>query len=241
MREHLYYLVRKSENNEKLSKLYDYFIMFVSFLSLVPLMFRDTNTLFDIIDIVTVYIIFMDYVFRWICADKLYKHKKPILSFIIYPFTPFAILDFLSILPSIGLLHGSYRILRLLRLFKLVHYSKTFLYISNVFKNEKKTLLSVLMIALGYIYISALVMYTHEPDTFVDFFHALYWATTALTTVGYGDVYPITQIGRLISMISSLFGIAVIALPAGIITAGFMEQINNDNKTKEEEDNNEDD
>lgn len=239
MREHLYYLVRKSKKDEKLSKLYDYFIMVISFLSLVPLMFKQTNILFDIIDIVTVYIIFMDYVFRWICADKLYKHKNPIISFIVYPFTPFAILDFLSILPSLGLLHGSYRILRLLRLFKLVHYSKTFLYISNVFKNEKKTLLSVLLIALGYIVISALVMFTHEPDTFVDFFHALYWATTALTTVGYGDVYPVTQMGRLISMISSLFGIAVIALPAGIITAGFMEQINNDTKPKED-DNNED-
>lgn len=66
---------------------------------------------------------------------------------------------------------------------------------------------SVLMIAIAYIFISALAMFAYEPDTFDSFFHALYWATTALTTVGYGDVYPVTDVGKLISMVSSLFGI----------------------------------
>ncbi len=76
--------------------------------------------------------------------------------------------------------------------------------------------------------VSALAMFAYEPDTFDSFFHALYWATTALTTVGYGDVYPVTDVGKLISMVSSLFGIAVIAMPAGIITSSFMEEISRD-------------
>ncbi len=84
------------------------------------------------------------------------------------------------------------------------------------------------MIAIAYIFISALAMFAYEPDTFDSFFHALYWATTALTTVGYGDVYPVTDVGKLISMVSSLFGIAVIAMPAGIITSSFMEEISRD-------------
>ena len=107
----------------------------------------------------------------------------------------------------------------------MLYYSKTFSYVANVFKNERKTLGYVLIIALAYIFVSALAMFAYEPDTFDNFFEALYWATTALTTVGYGDVYPVTEVGRLISMISSLFGIAVIAMPAGVVTAGFMDEI----------------
>lgn len=78
-------------------------------------------------------------------------------------------------------------------------------------------------------------MFCYEPQTFDSFFDALYWATTALTTVGYGDVYPTTMIGQLISMISSIFGVAVIALPAGIVTGGFLEEINKRKEQKEKE------
>ncbi|MBR1897191.1 MAG: two pore domain potassium channel family protein, partial [Pyramidobacter sp.] len=62
------------------------------------------------------------------------------------------------------------------------------------------------------------------------FFDAIYWATVSLTTVGYGDLYPITTVGRLVAMISSLFGIAIVALPAGIITAGYMEELQKDRR-----------
>ena len=78
--------------------------------------------------------------------------------------------------------------------------------------------------------------------TFGDFFDALYWATVTLTTVGYGDIYPVTVAGRVVTMISSAFGIAIIALPSGIITAGFMKEINekkDSNETVEQEDSNE--
>ena len=114
----------------------------------------------------------------------------------------------------------------MLRIFKAFHYSDSFTYIINAFKKEKRTLGSVLIIALAYIFVSALAMFSYEPETFDSFFDALYWATTALTTVGYGDVYPLSDVGKLISMISSLFGVAVISLPAGIITASFVEEIN---------------
>ncbi len=81
-------------------------------------------------------------------------------------------------------------------------------------------------LALAYVLISALVILNVEPDTFSSYFDAVYWATVSLTTVGYGDIYPITTIGRIITMVSSVFGIAIVALPAGIITAGMMEEIN---------------
>ena len=79
--------------------------------------------------------------------------------------------------------------------------------------------------AVAYILISALVIYNVEPESFETFFDAIYWATISLTTVGYGDIYPITTIGRIVTMISSAFGIAIIALPSGVITAGYLEEI----------------
>ena len=82
--------------------------------------------------------------------------------------------------------------------------------------------------AVAYILISALVIYNVEPESFETFFDALYWATISLTTVGYGDIYPITTIGRIVTMISSAFGIAIIALPSGVITAGYLEEISKD-------------
>lgn len=224
MREEIYSIVKRAENGERLSRLYDMLISVVAVLSIVPLMFKTSNLFLDKLDVVTVYILFMDYIFRWITHDFASGKKAP-LAFIIYPFTPFAIIDFISLLPSLGLLHHSLRILRMLRIFKVLHYSKSFVYISNVFTKQKRVLGSVLIIALAYIFVSALAMFSYEPDTFDSFFDALYWATTALTTVGYGDVYPLTSVGQLISMVSSLFGIAVIALPAGIITGGFLEEI----------------
>ena len=105
----------------------------------------------------------------------------------------------------------------------------------NTFKHQKEALGYVLILAVGYIVISALIIFNVEPETFNSFFDAVYWATVSLTTVGYGDIYPVTDIGRVITMISSFFGIAIVALPAGIITAGYMDEIKNIAETKEED------
>ena len=92
-------------------------------------------------------------------------------------------------------------------------------------KNSKKSLGAVLALALGYIVVSALIIFNVEPDSFNSFFDAVYWATVSLTTVGYGDIYPVSVLGRIITMLSSILGIAIVALPAGIITAGYMKEI----------------
>ena len=84
--------------------------------------------------------------------------------------------------------------------------------------------------ASAYILVSALIIYNVEPESFATFFDAVYWATISLTTVGYGDIYPVTTIGRIVTMASSVFGIAIIALPSGVITAGYMAEVNKDNE-----------
>ena len=97
--------------------------------------------------------------------------------------------------------------------------------ICNVFKKQKETFIAILVMAITYILVSALVIINVEPETFPTYFDALYWATISLTTVGYGDVYAVTTIGKIITMISSFLGIAVVALPAGIITSGLMDEL----------------
>lgn len=88
--------------------------------------------------------------------------------------------------------------------------------------------------AAAYIVISALVIFNVEPNSFDNFFDAIYGATVSLTTVGYGDIYPVSTLGRIVTMISSLFGIAIIALPSGIITGGYLNEINSRNQKRED-------
>lgn len=76
--------------------------------------------------------------------------------------------------------------------------------------------------------LSALIMFQVEPNSFDTFFDAIYWAVVTLTTVGYGDIYPTSDIGRIVSMLSSFMGIAIVALPTGIITAGYMNELDKD-------------
>lgn len=240
MREKIYSVVVSKSSSSKLNDVYDYIMIFTIIFSLVPLAFKETNTLFQCIDYITVSIFSIDYLLRLITAD--YKLKKSVISFIIYPFTPMAIIDLLSILPSVTILNSGFRLLKLFRLFralrvfrafKFLRYSKSFVIISNVLKKQRKVLVAVATMACAYVLVSALVIYNVEPESFNTFFDAVYWATVSLTTVGYGDIYPVTTIGRVVTMISSAFGIAVIALPSGVITAGYLDEINKENNIEE--------
>ncbi|MBP3233423.1 MAG: ion transporter [Eubacterium sp.] len=240
MRKKIYNVIEKSEYGNRISAAYDYFMLVVIAVSLVPLFFKQDNVGFKIIDKVTVVIFIIDYILRLVTAD--YKLKKGKISFIIYPFTFMAIIDLLSILPSLSIISRGFKALRVLRMiramrvfriFKAMRYSKSFIIIGNVLKKSKDSLIAVCVLAFGYILISALIIYNVEPDTFETFFDALYWATVSLTTVGYGDIYPVSIMGRIITMVSSIFGIAIVALPAGIITAGYMTEIDKENDKKE--------
>ena len=127
-----------------------------------------------------------------------------------------------------------FRTMRVFRVFKAARYSKSIEIIGNVIRNSKEALFAVGTLAILYVLISALIVFNIEQDTFNSFFEAVYWATVSLTTVGYGDIYPVTTIGKFVAMISSVFGIAIVALPSGIITAGYMEELTKD-KTKDKE------
>jgi voltage-gated potassium channel len=114
----------------------------------------------------------------------------------------------------------------------------------RVLNKERHVLCSVLIMAVLYIFITALIMFNAEPhvnpstgqETFHSFFDALYWATVTLTTVGYGDLCPVTNLGRMVSMLSSIFGVAIIALPSGVITASYLDELRESKINKQRQD-----
>lgn len=230
MRKRIYEIIEIAEDNDKASKIYDTFMMIAIAASIIPLCFVNQYSIFIIMDKVTVVIFIVDYILRLITADHLTKNTG-IASFITYPFRPAAIIDLLSILPSITNLNYAFRVFRVFRLFKtfrifkFFRYSKNITIIINVLSKKKDALLTVVLLAFSYIFVTALIVFQVEPDTFGNFFKAIYWATISLTTVGYGDIYPTSDIGQIISMASSFLGIAIVALPSGIIISGYQEEI----------------
>lgn len=227
----LYNVLEDPKN--RLNPFYNGFMLIIIFMSLLSLLFKNEYKVLTYIDYITVSIFIIDYALRLLTSNI--KLKKGLASYLLYPFTGWAIIDLLSILPSFNILSNSFKIFRVLRLSKLFRglrilkifkVSKQVKIFVSVFKKEKNALISFGLFALGYIFITALLIFNVEPDTFSNFFDAIYWATVSLTTVGYGDIYATSVIGRIITMISSLFGIALIAMPASIITSGLLEEMN---------------
>lgn len=246
MRKRIYEIIEQGKRGDKVSIAYDILMLIAIVVSIIPLMFVEEHPVFHYIEIVTVSIFIIDYILRWMTADFRSPNKR--LPFLTYPVTFWAIIDLLSILPGLSLLSKGFKIFRITRLLKVLRLFKVFRYtdkvqvLGRVIRKEKNVLLSVLGIAVFYVFLTALIMFNAEPHvnpetgatTFADFFDALYWATVTLTTVGYGDLTPVTDIGRFVSMLSSLFGVAVIALPSGVITASYLEELRGARKCKNE-------
>ena len=237
MRRRIFEIIEVAGDSDRASRIYDIFMMITIILSLIPLCFKEQTLALTVIDDVTVCIFIVDYILRLSTAD--YKLKRGAVSFLRYPFTPMAIIDLLCILPSITAVNNAFKVLKIFRLlrtfrvfraFKAFRYSKNVDVIVRVFRKQKDSLIVVCWLAVAYILISALIIFNAEPETFGNFFDAVYWATVSLTTVGYGDIYATSAIGKAITMISAVFGVAIVALPAGIITAGYMEEINSSKK-----------
>ena len=232
MRKKIFEMIEPSNRDGLLGRFYDFIMIAAIVASVVPLAFKTSYLGFEIVEYVCVGIFVIDYVLRMICADFILKKGKA--SFFLYPISPMAVIDIIAILPSVSLLNEGFKLLKIFRLlrtfkvfraFKFFRYSKTFDVVYNVFKKQKNILITVMSMAVAYIFVSALIMYNVEPDTFNSFFDAIYWSTISLTSVGYGDIVPVTAMGKVITMLSSVLGIAIIALPSGVITAGYLAEI----------------
>ncbi|WP_022750119.1 ion transporter [Lachnobacterium bovis] len=227
----LYEIIEVSQGKDRTSKSYDLLMLVSVIVGLIPLTMKKTNGYAQSIDIVTAIIFLFDYVMRFYTAD--YKMGvKSYKAYIAHVFTPMSIIDLMAIIPVFTLFFpksnaiGLFRIFKVFRVLKLLRYSKTMVIIENVMRKVKQQLIAVLVLTLMYITASAMFIFQIEPNLFNNFFDALYWATISITTIGYGDISPVTVPGRMLTMISALVGVAVIALPSGIITAAYMDEAN---------------
>ena len=230
MRRRIYQIIEKGSEEDKLSLIYDRFMILCILCSVIPLCFKEVTPLLWWMDKVIVCIFIVDYILRWMTADFKMLGKRKI-SFLKYPFTPFAIIDLITILSSLTALNSSLKAFRILRLpkcmktLKILRYSRGFHLMLRVFRKKKDDLLTVCYLAAGYVLVSALVLFQVEPETFPTYFDSVYWSAITLMTVGYGDFYPVTNIGKAIAIVSSFLGVMVFALPTGIITAGYLSEL----------------
>ena len=187
-------------------------------------------TILLLISASTLIIFIIEYLLRlWACtADP--EYAKPIIGRLKWAKTPFALIDLLVILPYILLMFTGINltglvILRVFRLFKLVRYSESINLIIRVVKGEKNTLFTTYLVLFIVLIAAATLMYEVEypaqPEAFSNIPAAMWWGVITLTTTGYGDIVPITPLGKMLGTVIALIGIAIFALPAGILASGF--------------------
>jgi voltage-gated potassium channel len=194
--------------------------------------------IFGCIEILSIVIFTLEYIARIWTAIYIYPDKKHITARIRYVFTFKSLVDILSILPFYLpflfpvknlIFLRSIRLLRIMRLFKLNRYTDALTKIKRVLKSKSYQLFCSFSIVLILMLLSSVLMYYIEsddqPDVFENAFSGLWWAIATVTTVGYGDIYPITGLGKILGAFIAILGIGLIAVPTGIISAGFIEQI----------------
>jgi voltage-gated potassium channel len=219
-------------NDNKRSRYFSFFIQALILLSIItfsletiPDLKPQTRTILQSIELLSVIVFTAEYILRIYVADN---KPKFIFSF-------FGIIDFLAILPfylSFGVDLRSLRALRFLRLFrvlKLVRYNRAMKHFTTAIKLAKEEILLFIFITLILIYFSAVGIYYFEnqaqPEHFSSIFDSLWWAIITLTTVGYGDVYPITVGGKVFTFFILMIGLGIVAIPTGIISSALTKSI----------------
>lgn len=240
-------IIEKGKEGDRTSKIFDIFIISLICINVLSV-FLDTFTPNDVqsitfkwIELISVILFTIEYLLRLWTAPLLFPEKTKFKATIKYFFSFMALIDLLAVLPfyfpffiKIDLrVLRSLRLIRLFRLFKMNRYTNALSTVMQVIKNKAHELLSSIFVVFILMLISSVFMYTIEspvqPKVFKNGFSGLWWAVATFTTVGYGDIYPITVAGKIISMIMAILGIALVAVPTGIISSGFIE-LSSENK-----------
>jgi voltage-gated potassium channel len=194
------------------------------------------STEFFIFEIFSVIIFSIEYLTRlWICTElPQFKHYSPLQARLRYMISPMAVIDLIAILPFflslfIALDLRYLRLLRVLRLLKLSHYFKGFNIFLTVISKEMRSIAAAMMMMVFLIIIAASLMYSLEneaqPEAFGNMLQSLWWAVVTMTTIGYGDVTPVTTLGKMVATIIMLIGVGLVALPAGMLAARFGDEL----------------
>ncbi|MCR9250146.1 MAG: ion transporter [bacterium] len=243
----------KAESEEdKVSRNFDLFIMTLIVLNVIAVVVETVDSIyepykvyFEYFEYFSVAVFTIEYLVRiWACTADVY-YASPIWGRIKYIFTLSMLIDLLAILPFylplFVALDGRFlrvlRLFRLFRIFKLGRYSSAFQSIVMVLRKRREELVISVTIVIIMLIISSSLMYYVEneaqPEAFTSIPATMWWGVATLTTVGYGDVYPITPLGRLLGAFIAILGVGMFALPAGIIASGFESAMEQKDKEKE--------
>lgn len=225
------------------SRLVDYSIMLLIALNVLAVIlasvreyYRAYQPWFDGFEGLSVFAFSVEYAFRvWSCVENP-RYQHPLYGRLKYMATPMALIDLLSFLPFYLFLFFNLdtrflRVLRLVRIFKLTRYSSALDMLLRVIQRESSAFVSAIFVMLIIIIIAAsgifLLEHEHQPEAFGSIPKAMWWATVTLTTVGYGDVVPMTPLGKAFGVVITIAGVGMAALPAGILASGFSLEIQN--------------
>lgn len=250
----VYEIIERGEEEDRKSVYFDYFIIILVLLSVISTIWESYpedsikyGFYFNAFEFFSITVFTIEYLLRLWTAPLKYPHLPTWKSYFKYIFSFIALIDLLAILPFylpfLGVedlrLLRMMRLLRLLRVFKLNRYSLALNLVADVLKEKGEELVTTVFFALILLLVSSTLMYyiEHEvnPNGFPNIIATLWWAVVTLTTVGYGDVVPVTMIGKLLNGITALIGIGVVALPTSILSAGFLEKVQERKKNEKEE------
>ena len=239
--ERVFRIIQIGEDKDLPSRLFDMFItvcILLNIVSLVMLTFDTFEPYYDKLQLIeryTTYVFIVEYILRIATSPWLYPDKPWYLVPLYFIFSLYGIVDLLSILPVLlmGALPYGFSVLRMLRVFRILklftitkNYD-SFSVIGTVFKNKRKQIASSVFIILTLMLASSIIIYGFEhdvqPDKFENALSGLWWAVNTMLTVGYGDIYPITTGGRILTVLVEFLGVGLVAIPTGILSAGFME------------------
>lgn len=236
-------IIEVATDGDILSKIFDIFIIALIAIN-VAIVVAETfsvpqviRAVMNVIETVSVIVFTAEYAARVWTANLAFPDIGPLKSRAKYILSGAAVIDLIALLPfylpflfpvNLVVLRV-FRVFRLMRLFKVNRYTHALASIGEVFKRKSSQLISSMMVVGLLMVIASVLMYNVEhdvqPEVFDNALSGLWWAVATLTTVGYGDIYPITPLGKILSAIIALLGIGLVAVPTGIISAGFSEQI----------------
>lgn len=240
----IYQLLEKAEEGDKASRLVDIGLSVLVFVNVIAVSLETVDSLhrayaglFWWIETVSVTLFSVEYVLRFwsVAAAADERGISSLKARLSYVFSPTGIIDLIAILPSLlPLLFGSIdlrwlRILRLARLFKFSHYTSALEDLISSVRRERQSFVATIYLLFLALMISSTLIYVFEHDLQPDYFgsipESMWWSFVTLTTVGYGDVVPITAAGRAVAAMTALMGVCVVALLTGIVATGFSKQM----------------
>ena len=246
----LFDIIQIGNKTDIVSTGFDYFIVVVIFLNLGVTLAGTFDELkayegfFYVVELITTIIFTVEYILRLITARYLYPNKSGFLAIISFIFSFYGLIDLFSFLPfylpiffpSGIVAFRIFRVIRIFRLFKINAQYDAYNVIIDVLKNKKNQLISSLVMIFIFMTAASLAMYSleHEaqPEAFKNAFSGIWWAVSTLLTVGYGDIYPVTILGQLLAIFIAILGVGMVAIPTGIISAGFVEEYNRVNNNQ---------